>query len=499
MTPVSLGEWLLPELRQPGKDGRVLRYRRVYEGIRKAILDRRLAAGSRLPSSRLLAEELNVSRNTVVAAFDQLLAEGYVATALGSGTYVADIGRDRATRLEATGRVAADRQSRVIIPALSSRGRRMVDTAGGNTQEIQPFVPGMDDFSVFPLKIWQRLQNKHWRDAKPQLLDYAAAGGYLPLRQTIASYLSISRSARVAPEQVLITAGTQQSMHLCAQLLASTGDLAWVEDPGYWAARKVFEACDLKLRPIQVDSEGICPGAGDIDTTPRLIYVTPSHQYPTSAVMSLPRRQLLLELAAAKGAWILEDDYDSEFRYAGRPLSSLQGLDTHDCVIYLGTFSKILYPGIKLGYMVVPTTIAEQFKLALYDVQRPGQVMVQAALADFMEQGHFATHVRKVRQVYGERRQRLVDALQPMLGGCAKISEEESGMHLVIELQSQTQDKVLAAHAARNGLVVRALSSYYLGKPSRSGLVVGYAYVPTDRINHFGKQLAQLVKAGVQQ
>ena len=489
MIPFSLGEWLLADMQQSvskAAPGALHRYRSVYEGIRKAILSRRMSAGIRLPSSRALAEELGVSRNTVVAAFDQLLAEGYVTAATGSGTYVSDIGRGENIRPKP---VRLHRG-----PALSARGRRIVAAPGGNTHEIQPFVPGMDDFSVFPSKIWQRLQNKYWRESPPELLDYAAAGGYQPLRRTIANYLSISRSVQVTAEQVLITAGTQQSLHLCAQLLASPGELAWVEDPGYWAARKVFEACDLTLRPIAVDVEGMHPAAADIATSPRLIYVTPSHHYPTSAVMSLPRRQGLLDLAAGKGAWILEDDYDSEFRYSGRPLSSLQGLDSHDCVIYLGTFSKILYPGIKLGYLVVPADLAQSFKTSLYDTQRPGQVMLQAALADFIEQGHFATHVRKVRQVYGERRESLVRVLQSILGRHARLSKEASGMHLVIELPDAASDLHIAAEAAKQGLVVRALSSYYLGQPQRSGLVVGYAYVPTERIQHFGSLLGNIVK-----
>jgi GntR family transcriptional regulator/MocR family aminotransferase len=498
MSHLPLAEWLLVELSQTPPDSAVPRYRSIYAGIRKAILNRRLAAGTRLPSTRLLAEELGMSRNTVVTAFDQLIAEGYVDATTGSGTYVADIStgtpaetsRTSLTRPDTTG--FPERQVK-----LSNRGQRILDAGTGAAQEIQPFVPGMDDFSVFPLKIWQRLQNKYWRDGHAQLLDYGSAGGYLPLRQAIADYLRISRSVQVTSDQVLITSGTQQSLMLCAQMLASEGHTAWLEDPGYWGARKVFEACDLKLRPIAVDHEGINPSSDDLATSPRLIYVTPSHQYPTSAVMSLQRRQLLLELAASRRTWILEDDYDSEFRYNGRPLSSLQGLDTHNSVIYLGTFSKILYPGIKVGYMVVPIAVVDPLKAALYDLQRPGQVMLQAALADFIEQGHFATHVRKVRQVYGERRELLVRTLKPILGTSATLSEEASGMHLVIELPEFADDVQLALRATEEGLVVRPLSSYYLGTHLKKGLMVGYAYVPTERIAYFGRILGNVVKAGI--
>lgn len=493
MNYLPLAEWLLSELSQIAPGSAIPRYRSVYEGVRKAILTRRLSAGTRLPSTRVLAQELGLSRNTIVAAFDQLLAEGYAEATTGSGTYVANISAGVEPSTSSADRPAASRQVK-----LSNRGKRILEAGAGAAQEIQPFVPGMDDFSVFPLKLWQRLQNKYWRDGHSQLLDYGSAGGYLPLRRAIADYLSISRSVQVSGDRVLITSGTQQSLMLCAQMLASTGHMAWVEDPGYWGARKVFEACDLQLRPIAVDHDGINPGADDLDTSPRLIYVTPSHQYPTSAVMSLQRRQLLLELAATRRTWILEDDYDSEFRYSGRPLSSLQGLDTHESVIYLGTFSKILYPGIKIGYMVVPASIVDPLKAALYDLQRPGQVMLQAALADFIEQGHFATHVRKVRQVYGERRELLVRTLKPILGESATLSEEASGMHLVIELPDSADDVQLAARAAEEGLVVRPLSSYYLGKQRRMGLMVGYAYVPTERIAYFGRILGNVVKAGAQ-
>ena len=497
MNHLPLAEWLLAELSQISPINAIPRYRSVYEGIRKAILSHRLATGARLPSTRLLARELGLSRNTIVAAFDQLLAEGYVDASTGSGTYVADISAGTgADVLNSNGsRPTVSRQSERQV-RLSNRGQRILDAGAGAAQEIQPFVPGMDDFSVFPLKIWQRLQNKYWRDGHSQLLDYGSAGGYLPLRRAIADYLSISRSVQVTGDQVLITSGTQQSLMLCAQMLASEGHMAWIEDPGYWGARKVFEACDLQLRPIAVDQEGINPSAEDLATSPRLIYVTPSHQYPTSAVMSLQRRQLLLELATTRRTWILEDDYDSEFRYSGRPLSSLQGLDTHASVIYLGTFSKILYPGIKLGYMVVPASIVDPLKAALYDLQRPGQVMLQAALADFIEQGHFATHVRKVKQVYSDRRELLVSTLQPIFGNSASISEEASGMHLVIELPVSANDIQLTARAAELGLVVRPLSSYFLGTPRRKGLMVGYAYVPTERIAYFGRILGNVVISG---
>lgn len=509
MNQLPLAELLLTDLAEREGAGQVPRHRRLYESIRRAILAHQLPVGAKLPSTRDLARDLGLSRNTVLTAFEQLLAEGYVKSQTGSGTFVADTLPDThpetAPAVEQTlGEIGARHPvsaepppSRNAQALLSARGIRLTRVAAGDHFEIQPFAPGDPDFSVFPFKLWQRLQNKYWRDARPELLDYGSAGGYLPLRRAVADYLRVSRSVRVTMDQVLITAGTQQSLSLSAQLLANAGDLAWVENPCYWGARRVFEASDLLLHPVPVDAEGMNPQIEDMPTEPRLIYLTPSHQYPKSVVMSLSRRRLLLDLAARKQAWILEDDYDSEFRYTGRPLASLQGLDTHDRVVYLGTFSKVLYPGIKIGYMVLPPALVEPFKTALYDLQRPGQMMLQAALADFIEQGYFATHIRKIRMLYGERRELLQKTLKPILGDAATISSEESGLHLAILLPPDCNDGALANRAAEEGLSVRALSTYYLGADRERGLVVGYAYVPPEKIVFYGRLLGNVVKAGL--
>jgi GntR family transcriptional regulator/MocR family aminotransferase len=489
-----LADWLSADLAQraaqPSADGRgrIVRYRSLYDALRQAILDRRLTPGGRLPSTRELAADLCLSRNTVSSAFDQLIAEGYIEARQGSGCYVsAALDAPAPQKSALAGRRAE----------ISQRGARLLDGRGGAQQEIQPFVPGNDDFSLFPLKTWQRLQNRQWRSGSSEIFDYGAAGGYLPLRAAIARHIAVSRSVRVAPEQVLITSGTQHSILLCGQVLADAGDLAWVEDPGYWGARKALAAADLELWPVPVDRAGLHPSAADRATAPRLIYVTPSHQYPTSAVMSLPRRRELLAYAAAHNAWILEDDYDSEFRYSGRPLSSLHGLDPDERVIYLGTFSKSLYPGIKLAYMAVPRALAEPFRTALYDLQRPGQLMMQAALTDFIDLGHFAAHIRKVRQAYGEKREILVRTLRPIIGGVATISREASGLHLLIELPAGANDVALAALIATEGLVVRPLSSYYLGEARRRGLLVGYAYVPSHEMARHARRLGEVIKRGL--
>lgn len=495
---------LAQTLAQTGFHPRLPQQRRLYEAAKAAIHQQHLGAGSKLPSSRDLAADLRIARNTVIAAFEQLAAEGYVTSRLGSGTYVADLQAHSASMRGGQSPVphgarAAQRMQRAA--RLSKRGQEVTRIAAGPKFEIQPFAPGDPDFSSFPLKLWHRLQNRVWRevgsDLRSDLLDYGQAGGHAPLRQAITEYLRLSRSVKVSVEQVLITGGTQQSLDLCAQLLADAGDTAWIEDPGYWGARRVFQARELKLHPVAVDGEGMAIKAADLATKPRLIYVTPSHQYPTGAVMSLARRRELLDVAVRKDAWILEDDYDSEFRYTGRPLAALQGLDNDDRVLYMGTFSKALYPGIKIGYLVVPPTLIDGFKSALYDLQRPGQLMVQAALADFISLGHFTTHLRKIRQTYGARREllrrTLVNQFGPRLGGSVTISREESGLHLVVQLPDDVDDVALERKATEKGIQVKALSTYYLSQPVRRGLLVGYAYCTPEQIAHYGRLLARII------
>lgn len=501
---LSTSDLLAHTLAETDFHPRLPQQRRLYEAAKAAIHKQQLGAGSKLPSSRDLARDLGISRNTVIAAFEQLAAEGYVHSELGSGTYVSDLQAHNAS-MRGVGSAphspgdAVPRNSTGSAP-LSRRGQALTSFAAGPRFEIQPFAPGDADFSSFPFKLWQRLQNRVWREARADLLDYGQSGGYLPLRQAITEYLRISRSVKVQVEQVMITSGTQQSLDLCAQLLADVGDTAWVEDPCYWGARRVFEARELKLHPITVDSDGMALEAADLATTPKLIYVTPSHQYPTGAVMSLTRRRELLDVAVRKDAWILEDDYDSEFRYTGRPLAALQGLDNDDRVLYMGTFSKVLYPGIKIGYLVVPPALINGFKSALYDLQRPGQLMVQAALADFIALGHFTTHIRKIRQTYGARREllrrTLVQQLGSQLAQTVTISSEESGLHLVVELPDRVDDVALEKLAAESGIQVKALSTYYLAPPVRRGLLVGYAYCTPEKIAYYGRLLAAVIQSG---
>lgn len=480
-----LSELLLTEISRLSLQGKLPLHRQLYEALRRAILDGKLTAGERLPSSRELTQDLNLSRNTVVAALSQLAVEGYLVSHVGSGTFVNDSVPRAAAR-----RPSAQHGHGMM---LSRRGQALASSFCATQLEIQPFTPGIADFSAFPVALWQRLQNKHWRMTYPDMLDYSYSGGYAPLRRSVADYLRVFRSVPLEVEQVIITSGTQQSMDLCAQLLADHNDTVWLEDPAYWGAVKAFMATGLKLHPVAVDQHGIAPQARDEAAPPRLIYVTPSHQYPTGAVMSLARRHQILSLAKQHKAWILEDDYDSEFRFSGPPISSLAGLDTDERVLYMGSFSKVLYPGLKLGYLVVPKGLVAAFKQAHYDLNRPGQMPLQAALAEFIEMGHFASALRRARQSYAERRRCLLAALQPCLGPHAQITGAEQGLHLCLRLPEVVDDKALAERIARLGLTVRALSAYCLERKDAKGLVIGYGYATLADIERCGPLLARAV------
>jgi len=491
-----IADLLARELAEADFHPRLPMHRRLYESLRGAILSRGLAPGERLPSSRDLAVELGMSRNTVLSALNQLLAEGYVEATIGSGTFVSSAVADAPAPPALAREEARRRRGPGAGMVLSARGTLLTARRASEHVEIQPFAGEDDDYDGFPFKVWQRLQAKQWRNARAELLDYDHGGGHPQLRRAIADYLRISRSVNVTPDQVLVTQGTQQSLDLCARLLADAGDLAWIENPGYWAAERVLRAGDLQLRPVAVDGEGLAPNADDFATRAKLVYVTPSHQYPCGVVMSLARRRALLDYAARTGAWILEDDYDAEFRYEGRPVASLQGLDDAGRVIYLGTFSKVLYPGLRIGYMVVPPAIAADMQTGLYDLQRPGQLLMQAALAEFIQLGYFASHIRRQRQTYAERRQRLAVVLREELGDGIELSPVQTGMHLVLYLPDGTDDAALAEECADAGLSVRPLSRYYLDAPGerRRGLVIGYAYVKSARIDGGARALGKIVR-----
>ncbi|WGS52506.1 PLP-dependent aminotransferase family protein [Paraburkholderia sp. D15] len=543
-----LSDWLAQRLDRG--NGQPI-YRQLHRLLQQAILSRELPAGAKVPSSRLLAQELGVGRNTVTQVYEQLVLEGYVTSATGRGTFVADsapdeivgapeggagggsgagfTGADADASAPASGKagISGDRASDGGAPdwrdgsspvsgnaqpihrepgrepaplpatrALSTRGARLIAGAGVSKRQWGAFMPGVPDVTRFPARVWSRLHNKYWRRLRPDLLTYAPGGGLASLRHALADYLRTSRSVRCTPEQIIITTGIHQSVDLAVRLLSDPGDLIWTEDPCYWGVRSVLHVSGLQSRPIAVDAEGINPSADDLAHPPKLMLVTPSHQYPLGMVMSLARRRMLLEYARQNQCWIIEDDYDSEFRYGSRPLASLQGLDTSGQVIYVGSFGKTLFPGLRIGYLVVPEALAESFATASAELYREGQLLQQAMLAEFIAEGHFTSHIRKMRTLYGQRRQTLLDAAARRYGDVLPAVGGDAGLHLVMQLPEGSDDRRVASAALERNIVVRPVSGYY-AQPSlaTSGLLIGYACVPDDEIAPAFDTLADAIDA----
>ena len=492
-------------------------YRQLHRLLQQAILSRELPAGSKVPSSRLLAAELGIARNTVTQVYEQLVLEGYVSSATGRGTFVADSAPDEiigalpdaavqrgvsgsAGKSASSGPGIAAPQPLPAARALSSRGTRLIGGAGVSKRQGGAFMPGVPDVSRFPARVWSRLHAKYWRSLRPDLLTYAPGGGLALLRHVLADYLRTSRSVRCTPEQIIITTGIHQSVDLAVRLLSDPGDVIWTEDPCYWGVRSVLHVSGLQSRPIAVDEEGINPSADDLAAPPKLMLVTPSHQYPLGMVMSLARRRMLLEYARQHQCWIIEDDYDSEFRYGSRPLASLQGLDTAGQVIYVGSFGKTLFPGLRVGYLVVPEALAESFATASAELYREGQLLQQAMLAEFIAEGHFTSHIRKMRTLYGQRRQALLDAAAHRYGDALPAVGGDAGLHLVMQLPEGSDDRAVARAALERNIVVRPLSGYY-AEPAcaPSGLLIGYACVPDEEIAPAFNTLADAIDVTLKQ
>ncbi|WP_055323811.1 MocR-like pyridoxine biosynthesis transcription factor PdxR, partial [Bordetella pertussis] len=374
------------------------------------------------------------------------------------------------------------------------RGTKLVREASASDRQWGAFVAGVPDVSLFPRAVWQRLQSRRWRQAPPELLTYAYGAGYMPLRRALAEHLRLSRSVKCDADQIVVTSGIHQAVSVLARLLGDNGNTAWMENPGYWGARSTLMACGITPVAVAVDDEGMAPSAQQLQDPPRFIFVTPSHQYPLGMVMSLARRRMLLDYAHKRGAWIVEDDYDSEFRFDGRPIASLQGLDQHDRVLYLGTFSKTLFPGIRLAYMVLPKPLAGHVATGLSELYREGRLMDQAVLADFIEGGHYATHIRRVKQRYAARQALLREAVTRAFGADWPISTHEAGLHLVMRLPDGTDDLGISIAARTLGLHARPLSRYYASEQdARPGLLLGYACVPEEEIEPAFERLVQVI------
>jgi GntR family transcriptional regulator / MocR family aminotransferase len=470
-------------------------YKQLYGRLRAAILTGQLRRGARLPSTRTLAGELGVSRGTTALAYEQLLLEGYLESRVGRGTVVsrqlpATLVGERADRTRETRAEARETPS----PGLASHVRPLqavpnlarVEGSGGGA-----FLGGQPALDLFPYELWARLVARRARRSLPGSAYYQAAAGYYPLREAIAAHIGISRGVRCTPDQIILTAGAQGALDLAVRTLLDPGEAAWLENPGYFGARGALLAAGARLVPVPVDEQGLDVEFGRRRSpAARLVFSAPSHQYPTGVTMSLGRRLALLDWARGAGAWILEDDYDSEYRFGGRPLEALQGLDQAGRVLYVGTFSKVLFPALRLGYLVAPTDLIDPLLTTrrFTDVHLP--ILEQMALADFIQEGHFVRHLRRMLHHYGQRRNCLHRELRAHLGGLLDVHVPEAGMQVVGWLPPDTDDRRAAELAAAVGITVLPVSRYSLEPLPRGGLILGFAGTDEEGIRLGVRKLA---------
>lgn len=478
-------------------------HRQVYGSLRAAILEGRLGPGARLPSSRALAATLGLARNTVTGAYEQLLAEGYLETRHGSGTYVAPALPDEESRVKSRetgvdGTSASRPRLSTLDSQLSAWGRRVREIPPTPYTSVAARVPydfrhGRPDAGHFPLAEWRRVASRQLRTLSQDELWYGPPAGLPRLQSAVAAYLARARGVRCTPEQVIVTTGTQQAIDLVARLTIDPHDVVAAEDPCYTGARRIFMAAGARILDVPVDEQGLQVAALP-DGPVRLVYTTPSHQYPTGATLPVSRRLELLAWARQRGALVLEDDYDSEFRHAGRPLEAMQGLDRTDRVAYLGSFSKVLYPALRMGYLVVPPPLVgvatEAKRVADLHTATPGQ----EALAEFILEGHFEAHLRRMRRVYRSRRAALLEALDRELGDRAELGPTDAGLFMLIRLAPGLDEREVAQRATTLGVAVYPAEPYYSKRVDRPGLVLGYAALDEQQIAEGIRRLGRSVK-----
>lgn len=454
-------------------------FHQIANRVRAAVVAGTLAPGTRLPSSRALSAQLGVARGTVDAAYAVLSGEGAVETrGAGGAARGTIVSRQVGARPE-----APVQRSMLLAP------EKAVPPAAP-----LPFRMGLPALDAFPRKLWSGLSVRAARAMQPNDLNYPDPAGYLPLRQAVAAYLGVSRGIACQPEQVLITAGFQGALALVRHALLRPGDAVWVEDPGYQQAQQALEAGGTKLVPVRVDRDGMRVASG-IVAAPRakMAMVTPAHQCPLGVSLSLPRRLALLAWAADAGAWVLEDDYDSEFRYTGHPLPALKSLDRADRVLFAGSFSKVLYPALRLGYLIVPEELSDAFQRASRMLTAGQPHLEQRIVATFMEQGHFARHLRRMRGLYADRRKALAASLTAALGDKVTIELEAGGMHLLARFPGAADDGVLVRRAAKAGLSPTALSGLTMAHDCGQGLLLNFANLPVEAVEAAVQRLAEAV------
>jgi len=490
----------IPFIMLDDKNSDVPLYRQIYEAMRRAILNGEFESGKRLPATRLLATQLGVSRTTVINAYEQLFAEGYLEGKTGAGTFVAAclpedfLQTPRVERRENKAEILSRKLN------FSDFGKNISKESLEILHSHQPssYVPfrhGQPAIDKFPFDVWTKIANKCYYSPRREMFGYGEPAGFRPLREAVAAHLKSARGVNCTPEQVIITNGAQQAFDLIGRIFLEPKTEVWIENPCHQGARTSFQSFGAKLTPVAVDKDGFDLAAAlKQSKNARLVYVTPSHQFPLGLTMSLPRRLSLIEWARANDSWIVEDDYDSEYRYAGRPLASLQGLDRNGRVIYIGTFSKTIFPALRLGCLVVPPDLIEIFTAvrALGGAHSP--LVDQAILAEFIAEGHFARHVRRMRTLYQERQQVLVEESKRQMAGLLEVSAADAGMHVIGWLPENISDKRVAEKAALAGLSVAPVSGYNFHPPTRNGLMLGYTAFTEKQIKEGVRKLARILR-----
>lgn len=491
-------------------------YQQLSRNLRRIISEGSLSPGARLPSTRALADELEISRNTIRSAYEQLQSEGYIESQVGSGSYVSTALPERYTTIKGTSE-PIDRSLKLTdtkrrTPSVSKRSQRIAELPHPRLDHpctSMAFRPGLPALDAFPIETWSTLVSRRWRSLPPTRLVYGDPMGFRPLRELISEHLREARGVRCGVEQILIVSGIQQALTLTARVLLDPDDPSWVEDPGYPPMREAFTATGSEPCPVPVDEEGLnivaktdrLHAGGGVssqeksDQAPKLVGVTPSHQFPLGVTMSLSRRLDLLEWAAQTQTWIFEDDYDSEYQYSGHPIAALQGLDNGERVIYAGTFSKVLFPALRLGYIVVPPDLVDTFtKMRSLSDRCPPRVQ-QMALADFMEEGHFDEHIRRMRTLYASRQSILLKAIDQNLSNLIEIEASDAGLHLVGWLPNDVDDQVISKRLENAGIVAPPLSYYSQRKKERGGLLLGYASVSEEEILDGVSRMTETLKS----
>ena len=466
-------------------------FRQISDGLRRAILDGRLRPGQRIPSTRGLATDLGVSRLPVLSAYEQLLHEGYLVGRTGSGTFVSKKIPDHLMRSPAVGRPTP-----VPRTGTSPRERAIPNHPSLTSWHVPviPFQVGLPALDLFPHAAWAKLVARHVRKETPEQLAYSDPAGLRGLRVAIAEHLRASRAVRCVADQILIVSGSQAALRLTAATLLEPNDRVAIEEPGYFGAHRALRDAGAQLVPVPVDAEGLNVATLERrGENVRAVYVTPSHQYPLGATMSASRRFALLDWAARTEAWILEDDYDSEFRYISRPVGALQGMDAHDRVIYMGTFSKAIFPALRVGYIVVPPPLWARFLESRFAFDLFTPTLYQRALAEFLKEGHFARHLRRMRSAYLERRDALLHGLALHCGNLVRVHNSDAGLHVTVLLPRGVGDYEMAGRLGRRGIAALALSTSYVGPARRQGLLLGFGCAAPEQLLEATRVLGEVL------